>query len=151
MARDLSGLVYGPAATAAAWKRRHERFYRSMEGVVDCVSRGAARRTMQKNAERMLVIKEGPRPKGGVVRHLCENDSTSDSPCCNPAHLVWGSPRDNAADGAERGNRNWQRDMAHPVNARLRCLDCGVVGGKMIMLRWHGTHNCVDVNSPGGA
>lgn len=43
-----------------------------------------------------------PRPQE-VVRHACDN-----RPCCNPAHLVVGSAKDNARDAYERGrNSTW--------------------------------------------
>jgi hypothetical protein len=53
----------------------------------------------------------GPIPDGQVVRHTCDNP-----PCCNPAHLVDGTMKDNTGDMLERG-----RDChgsAHPF-ARL--------------------------------
>lgn len=36
-------------------------------------------------------------PAGRVVRHTCDNP-----PCCNPAHLVVGTPRDNSRDAMDR-------------------------------------------------
>lgn len=40
----------------------------------------------------------GPVPKGLVVRHTCDY-----KPCCNPAHLVIGTYKDNYRDAVERG------------------------------------------------
>lgn len=44
-------------------------------------------------------VKYGRRAeKGEVVRHLCNNP-----PCCNPDHLVFGSPKDNSRDSLLHG------------------------------------------------
>ena len=136
-ANRLRGLREGPQAMADACRNRRHAFYDSIKDKTECVSKGAARRTQQKYAERMLTIKEGPRPEGAYVRHLCERDSTSESPCCNPNHLTWGTPSENTADGIDRGNHNWQTDPNHPVNLDVQCPHCAVVGKKMIMMRWH--------------
>ena len=42
-------------------------------------------------------IHVGPIPAGMVVRHRCDNP-----PCCNPAHIVLGTQRDNVHDMFER-------------------------------------------------
>lgn len=39
-------------------------------------------------------------PAGMVVRHTCDNP-----PCCNPAHLILGTVRDNVQDCVRRGRR----------------------------------------------
>ena len=40
-----------------------------------------------------------PQPfDGAIVCHRCDNP-----PCCNPAHLFWGTPRDNTLDGIRKG------------------------------------------------
>lgn len=43
----------------------------------------------------------GQHPGEMLVRHSCDNP-----PCCNPAHLMLGSPADNAQDKVERGRTN---------------------------------------------
>jgi hypothetical protein len=40
----------------------------------------------------------GPIPPKAVIRHTCDNPK-----CCNPAHLVAGSQRDNVGDAMARG------------------------------------------------
>lgn len=58
-------------------------------------------------------IEHGQRiPLGLVIRHTCDNP-----PCCNPAHLVIGTHRDNGRDMIQRG-RSHQRmpqGSAHPL------------------------------------
>ena len=46
------------------------------------------------------ILAHGPIPDGEVIRHSCDNP-----PCCNPAHLLSGLPRDNAADRDGRGRQ----------------------------------------------
>lgn len=41
-----------------------------------------------------------PSPPGGVWRHLCNNP-----PCVNPAHLAWGTQKDNMQDCAKSGRK----------------------------------------------
>jgi len=43
-------------------------------------------------------IFKGAVPKGMVVRHTCDNP-----PCCNPAHLIIGTIKDNSNDMVTRG------------------------------------------------
>lgn len=42
----------------------------------------------------------GAVPAGLIVRHRCDNP-----PCCNPAHLESGTPKDNTRDMDSRGRR----------------------------------------------
>jgi len=42
-----------------------------------------------------------------MVRHTCDNP-----PCCNPAHLLTGTAKDNARDAVERGR--YATGLRHP-------------------------------------
>lgn len=53
-----------------------------------------------------LVISTGSRPEGAFALHSCDNP-----PCVNPAHLRWGTPRDNITDAVLRGR--------HRANERI--------------------------------
>lgn len=46
-------------------------------------------------------------PKPLILRHTCDNGI-----CCNPAHLIPGTYKDNAADCIRRGRAAWQRRAA---------------------------------------
>lgn len=74
----------------------------------------------------------GPVPDGMVVRHTCDY-----KPCCNPAHLVLGTYKDNTQDAIERGRwtPGWERpplevcqrghdDWYVPADGRRRCRIC---------------------------
>jgi hypothetical protein len=47
-----------------------------------------------------------PETLGGVVRHTCDNP-----PCCNPAHLVLGTARENVEDARARRRAWWQHGV----------------------------------------
>ena len=136
MPKNLTGLSRGPAAMVAKYQSEYKELHDVFSSWETCVHKGNAHRTRQLYAERILTVKEGPRPPGAVVRHLCRNDSTSEFPCCNPNHLTWGTPKENAADGIDAGNRNFLRED-HPVNTKVTCPVCGKMGSGMIMQRWH--------------
>jgi len=55
----------------------------------------------------------GPIPDGLLLRHTCDNP-----PCCNPAHLIPGTDRENTRDKMERGRFVSLRGTAHS-NAKL--------------------------------
>lgn len=60
----------------------------------------------------------GPIPPGLVVRHTCDV-----SMCVNPAHLILGTHKDNAADREARGRSGW---LTKPLRrTTLTCDDCG--------------------------
>lgn len=60
---------------------------------------GARGRKIFMNAHRFAYLdKNGTIPDGLVVRHTCDNP-----PCCNPKHLIPGTPKQNTADGIGRG------------------------------------------------
>lgn len=132
----METLSLGPKANAKAWKRKHQAFYDSIKDTTECVTRGGAKRTRQLYAERMLTIKEGERPEGKIVRHLCRNDSNTEHPCCNPNHVTWGTFKENTADILEAGNLNSIR-TDHPHTNLHTCPHCGKVGKGMVMMRWH--------------
>lgn len=48
-----------------------------------------------------LILTTGGRPEGAHGLHHCDNP-----PCCNPAHLFWGSNDDNVADSIAKGRAN---------------------------------------------
>jgi hypothetical protein len=58
-------------------------------------------------------IFNGPIPEGMIVRHRCHNRI-----CCNPAHLVVGTSKDNAQDALKAG-----RFSAGTVNGNSKLTD----------------------------
>lgn len=62
-----------------------------------------------------------PPYEGAHALHSCDNP-----PCCNPKHLRWGTPKDNAADAIERG-----RNSPPPLNASYRRRDTQPKGGRV--------------------
>lgn len=76
-------------------------------GCIECISHtkdtcGYTRIRYNGKHERLFrvlyQIKNGNIPKGLVLRHTCDNPS-----CCNVAHLVLGTQKDNVQDMIERG------------------------------------------------
>lgn len=64
-----------------------------------------------------LILATGEPPTENLdACHECDNP-----PCCNPAHLFWGTRRENANDSARKGRHGtrvhperWRRGEAHP-------------------------------------
>jgi len=55
-----------------------------------------------------LYIDGRPRPAGMNALHSCDNP-----PCCNPAHLRWGTQSENVDDRQKRGRGQWARGEKH--------------------------------------
>ena len=58
-----------------------------------------------------LELTRGPIPPGLFVCHRCDNP-----PCCNPAHLFWGTALDNARDRADRRRRTAPSGEQHAMH-----------------------------------
>ena len=63
---------------------------------------------------------EPPSPKAHAL-HSCDNPI-----CCNPAHLRWGTPKENTADAVDRG-----RQSMPPRNAAYRRRDTQPKGAQV--------------------
>lgn len=65
------------------------------------------------------ILSYGPVPAGLVVCHRCDNP-----PCCNPAHLFVGAPKDNDADRVAKGRqcRGSQQKYAVLTEELVICL-----------------------------
>ena len=66
----------------------------------------------------VMLVKIGPKPEGAETRHLCGNHW-----CINPAHLCYGSTRENAQDSLRHGTAHWQHLSAgqvRDIRARYR-------------------------------
>jgi hypothetical protein len=68
-----------------------------------------------------LELTQGARPQGYEGMHSCDNP-----PCCNPAHLSWGTKLQNQQQKAERGRSYRAQGEAHHMvkltNAQVREL-----------------------------
>lgn len=75
-----------------------------------------SRRVLAHRMALMLSMGEPPDGKPQAL-HSCDN-----RPCCNPAHLRWGTPADNIADCVERGRavhpQRWKMDRKELVDLR---------------------------------
>jgi hypothetical protein len=92
----------------------------------------------------------GPRPKGMLIRHLCENDSSAPNGfiCCNPEHIVWGTWSENALDTVKDGKHISKRypekcaacfDKANKI--LLECPHCGALNN-VGLSKQHHFDNC---------
>ena len=77
-------------------------------------------------------------PDGLVVRHTCDTPA-----CCNPAHLVLGTQRDNMQDAAARGRfpRTRQHKLSDHDVRMLRAMNAARVPRREIAARF-GVSEC---------
>jgi hypothetical protein len=66
-----------------------------------------------------------PVPAGLVVCHRCDNP-----PCCNPAHLFVGTPKDNSDDAAKKGRTKLWTGKGNIVERRPGVFEVIVPNGK---------------------
>ncbi len=95
------------------WPWRGRSKGRDGRGLIQYTENGR-RRTITVN--RAICALRGELPFHGAAhsgRHSCDNP-----PCCNPAHVVAGTAKDNARDTVERG----RRAKEHRAHTRLRML-----------------------------
>lgn len=103
-----------------------------------------APKTMRSVHRVMWELINGPVPDGLHVRHRCDNP-----PCCNPSHLLIGTPLDNYNDMAERGRAKRVRPSvensgALVSEAQRKAGQRNLEGGRGNALRgeaWHKTHD----------
>ena len=69
-------------------------------GIIDSKGYGVFTAEQRKYGAHRIAytLAKGPIPEGLLVRHTCDNP-----PCCNPAHLLVGTQKDNIADCIARG------------------------------------------------
>lgn len=105
----------GPAraALAAKYGTREQRFWSKVDrrGPDECwpwlAAKSATRYGVfdKTRAHRVAyALTHGLIPEGRIVCHRCDNP-----PCCNPAHLWLGTPKDNTADMVAKGRAKFHR------------------------------------------
>lgn len=97
----VNGLPYTLETAKAVLAEKTERRGGCLEwiGRRDSFGYGRMKAFGQDRAHRVaFVVANGPLPKGARVRHRCDNP-----PCCEPQHLLHGTPAENSRDMVERG------------------------------------------------
>lgn len=74
------------------------------------------------------MLANGPIPRGGVVRHTCDNP-----PCVNPAHLLIGTRQDNIQDMVDRRRHNHgeRHNWAVLTDAQVAEIRAAVASGRI--------------------